>query len=142
MPSVNRALFVYGVSDVDVKFNVTYGWPASANIYISQYGSSSKATLEIKVKAHFGAFNGPFLIASDSKKSGVGKFRGIDVDVTFALGVDSPSSIGASLSVVRMGCYNPASPCALVTEMQAIITDDMRIRLNPGPSVPVLDSPI
>ena len=140
---VNRALFVYGVSDVDVKFNVIYGWPASANIYISQYGSSAKATSGIKVKAHFGSFNGPFLIASDSTKSGAGEFRGIDLDVTFdALGTDNPSSIGASLSIVRMGCYNPASPSALMTEMGTVITDDIRIRLNPGPSVPVLGSPI
>ncbi|WP_449104088.1 hypothetical protein [Pseudomonas veronii] len=140
---VNRALFVYGVSDVDVKFNVTYGWPASANIYLSQYGSSVKATSGIKVKAHFGSFNGPFLIASDSTKSGAGEFRDIDLDVTFdALGTDNPSSIGPSLSIFRMGCYNPASPNSLMTELGTVITDNIKIRLNPGPSVSDLGSPI
>lgn len=137
---VNRASFVYGCSDVQLNYYAAYTWPASAAILFSQYSTSidaGLATERIKIVAHIGEINGPVLIASDVSAAGAGTFRDIDVDLTFdILGANIPSSVG----VVRMGAYDNTSN--LITEMRTVATDNIKIRLNPGPGVPLLGAPI
>ncbi len=137
---VNRAIFVYGAQNINVDFYARYSWPASASIYLAQYGNSVKSTSRIKIRGAFNEINGPVLIADNYTTNGTGTYRDIDIDVFFdVLG----SNILPSAPVVRMGCYDPANQSTLITNTtQSVTTERINISVNPGPSVPSLTVPI
>ncbi|EPJ7088572.1 phage tail fiber protein [Citrobacter amalonaticus] len=137
---VNRAIFVYGAQNINVDFYARYSWPASASIYLAQYGNSVKSTSRIKIRGAFNEINGPVLIADNYTTNGNGTYRDIDIDVFFdVLG----SNILPSAPVVRMGCYDPENQSTLITNTtQSVTTERINISVNPGPSVPSLTVPI
>lgn len=133
---VIRSIFVFGVSDVDANIKATSTVPASASVLISQ-NVGSRPTENITVKAHFGEINGPILIASVATTNGTGIFRNIDLNIT----VDTlGANMAASNPVVRAGCYDNND--LLITELRTWTTDNIRLSLKLGPSVPFLVQPI
>lgn len=134
---VNRALFCYGNSDVDVRFTANKSIPASASVLFSQYGSSLYPTQRIKVRGHFGEINGPILIADDVTTGGNGIYRDLDIDISYdTLGSNIP--VGAP--VIRMGCYN-ASSVLIEGTTQQVTTDNIKVNLTPGAGSPALTAP-
>ncbi len=98
----NRALFVYGVKDVDVHFYADNGSAASANLLISNSGAGFPATENITVYAHYKTLNG-FIDIVEQPSSGSGTFKNISITAIIdAIG----TNMTTSSAPVKIGAFD------------------------------------
>jgi hypothetical protein len=101
---VNRAVFVYGITDCDIDTYVSAGDPSSAHVLISNSGASSPITENVRVRAHFGTIEGPMVIADQTQTGDPadGRYKNIDLTVI----IDSVgTNIAVSDAIVRLGAF-------------------------------------
>lgn len=133
----NRLLFVYGVDGVNVVCHSNLSSPASASVLISNSGTGFPATKNVKCKASFGELNGPIVIADQPVADGTGQYINVGIACSFdALG----GNLLASQPIARIGAYDNAGN--LFTVEKTMLTDNLSITVQPGPSVANLDIPV
>lgn len=98
----NRAIFVYGVKDCEARYHAREGQPSSSNLLISNGGSGTPATRNIKIHAHHEVLNGPMDIV-EQPSAGDGAFDNIDVTfIVDSLGVN----LTTSDAIVNLGAFD------------------------------------
>lgn len=120
----NRAVFVYGCQDVDIKCRVKKGMPASANLLVSNSGNGLPATRRITVDATFDEMGGPYTLADQPSANGTGVYE--DIDVTVRVGALG-SNLPLTAPVFRVGAYAPSGE--LFTEEKSVTMQRVKTTL-------------
>lgn len=103
LDTYNRAAFVYGVKNCNIKLRGKTGQASSSNLFVSNSGTGFPITEDVSIKAVLDTIDGNIVIADQSSAVGTGSYKNVKVDVSIG-------AIGSNLTldspIVRFGSFD------------------------------------